>query len=102
MYFHSKRAELSNEVLTSSDENPDHHEVGVVEHSFEDINLIIDLSGSKHVEHLEEHKHVEDNGQMSRWGVGLHWSVDIITIEALDHTVHDVLSCPRLFGINWM
>ena len=102
MYFHSKRAELSNEVLTNSDEDPDHNEVGVVKHSFEDVDLIIDLSGGKHVEHLEEHKHVEYHGQMSGWGVVHQWSVNVLTIKALDHTIHDVYSVPPLLGSNWM
>lgn len=51
--------------LTSNNDEPDNDEHGVIADTFEDVNFVIDFSGTEHVEDLEEHKEIEDNGQVS-------------------------------------
>jgi hypothetical protein len=86
---------LSNEVLTSSDEDPDHNKVGVFKHSFEDVDLIIDLSGGKHVEDLEDNKNIENDSEMSRWSAVFERSVNVLSLESLHHTVHHIVRLRR-------
>ena len=59
--LHGKGTELNNGNLSNDDDDPDAHEHWVGEDAREDIDLIMDLSGSEHVEDLEKHEQVEHN-----------------------------------------
>lgn len=76
--------------LGDDNDDPDADEHDVSAHSLEDVEFIVDLSGGKHVEDLEEYEHVEDDGEMSRVGLFGEWLVDDFTLEIFHHTVEDV------------
>jgi len=48
--------ELRAENLNDDDNSPDNEECWVAEDAFEDVDLVVDLSGADHVEDLHEHK----------------------------------------------
>ena len=56
---------LGDNELTNHDDDPykDEHKVGV--NSFEDVKLVMNLSGANHVEDLEQHECVENEGQVT-------------------------------------
>lgn len=87
---------MNNENLTNNNDEPDSEEHAVGVDSLKEVEFVINLSGGEHVEDLEEHKEVEDNGHVSGWGVGFEETVDGVTIEVLDHAVHDVVTVPVL------
>lgn len=103
MNLKSPSTVLDNEELSKDDNKPDGHEHSVGEDTVENIKLVIDLSSSKHVPNLHEHEQVEDNGQVSRWSIGLEMSVDVSTVKALNHARDDVLTGPILSNLGvWM
>lgn len=75
--------------LSDKDDDPNTDEHGVTAHTFEDVEFVIDLSSSKHVEDLEEHEHVEDDREMSGVGGFSQWLIDDISLEVAHHTVED-------------
>jgi len=107
MDLHSPSSQDNHDDLSSDNGEPnsDEHSVGM--HSVEDVPFIIDLSSTEHVEDLEEHEQVENNGQMSGWSSSFEMSVEISTIKGLDHTVKDqfwavfhVLNSPLTKWVN--
>jgi hypothetical protein len=64
--FDCSSSEVDDDELTSSDDDPDdkvHHVLG---NSIEDVLFVIDFSGIKHVEDLNNDENVENVGEMSR------------------------------------
>lgn len=62
---HEHSKELDANDLEDNDNGPDSQECWVSKDSFENVNLVIDLSSTNHVEDLHENKHVEYNGQVT-------------------------------------
>lgn len=102
MHLKSPSSILNYEDLSEDNNEPNSHEHGICKDTIEDVNLIIDLSGTEHVEDLEKHEKVEYNGQVSRWSESLEVPVDILAIESLNHAADDILSIPFLNLWVWM
>jgi len=65
MNFHSLTSNLDDNELANNNNEPNTAEHRVGENTFENVDFVIDLSGSKHVENLEEYEDIEVNGQVS-------------------------------------
>lgn len=103
MDLKSPSSELDNEELSENNDDPDNHEHSIGEDSIEDVELVIDLSSAKHVKDLHQHKQVENDCQVARWGVPFEVSVDGSTVETLHHSTDDVFSGPILSNLwVWM
>lgn len=89
MDLHCPSSKNDHENLSSDNGKPNSDEHSVCVHSLHNVKFIIDLSSTEHVEDLEEHEQVENNGQMSGWSSSFEMSVKISTIKGLDHTVKD-------------
>jgi len=88
--------------MENADGNPNTHEHWVGGHILEDVKLIVDLSGSNHVEDLKDNKHIEHNSEMSGWSIVGEEFVDFRSIEVSDHTVHNGFVIPLSPHFNWM
>lgn len=60
---------MDDEILSCADDEPDNDEDLVGEHTFKDVNLILNLSSGNHVEDVQKDKYVKDNCEMSGWTV---------------------------------
>jgi len=58
-------SKLHQNDLNESDDGQDDQENGVLMDSLEYVELVVDLSGSNHVENLHEHKGVEHHSVVS-------------------------------------
>ena len=61
--------ELRQEDLDHENENPDEEEHLIFEKSFENIDFVVDLPGTDHVEDLHEHKGCEHDSHVSGWAI---------------------------------
>jgi len=91
MDAHGKASNEYDCNLTNEDDKDYSNEHEVSAQSLEDPKLIFDLSSSKHVEDLQEHKQVEDDCQVSGWGDLLECCIDWFSIKVFDHAVHNAL-----------
>ena len=89
MHFQGGSTQNHNENLTSTDGEPNSQEQWVLEDSFKDLDLVIDLSCAKHVEDLEEHKEIEDEGQVLRVSGQLEMSVHVFAVKALNSSIEN-------------
>mmetsp|Transcript_41235 Transcript_41235/g.62745 ORF Transcript_41235/g.62745 Transcript_41235/m.62745 type:complete len:202 (-) Transcript_41235:1946-2551(-) len=89
MNLHGPAADQDDKDLTDDDNEPHRDEHGVGEDALEDVDLIVDLTRSQHVEDLEEHEQVEDNGKVAGGGHRGKGLVDWFTVKALHHSVED-------------
>lgn len=56
---------MGTDDLEDNDDGPYSHKSWVGEHSFKNVELIIDFSGTDHVEDLHEDKKVEDDCEVT-------------------------------------
>lgn len=57
---------MNNPVLTEADNEPDYDKDLVITNSSKDVEFVINLSSSNHVEDIQQHKGVEDDSEVSR------------------------------------
>jgi len=65
MNLHSFSSNLDDDKLTDNNYEPNTTEHWVSENSLENVEFIINLSGSEHVEYLQEDEYIEVDCQMS-------------------------------------
>ena len=80
-------SELNDDELTNADDEVHSQEHSICEDAIEDVDFIIDLPGSNHVEDLHQHKNVEENGQMSGGSNVLEGSIHKISSKVLLRSV---------------
>jgi len=86
-------SELNDEEVDSNNDNPDKDESGVAEEVFEDVNFIVDLSGSNHVDNLEPDEQVEDEGHVTgSVTVGSKYGSIVVDLLVKFITIKEVLS----------
>jgi hypothetical protein len=56
---------LGDKELADQNDEPEQDEQNVGEHSSKDVKFIVNLTGSKHVENLHEHKGVEHESHVA-------------------------------------
>jgi hypothetical protein len=65
MHLQGGTTTLDDQELSNYNNNPNTNKHGICKESFKDVNLIINLSRSKHVENLEAHEQIEDDSHVS-------------------------------------
>jgi len=65
-HFEDHTSELSDADLEAENEEPDSHEDGVLKHSLEDVEFVMDLAGAEHVDDLEHHEGGEEESPVAR------------------------------------
>lgn len=56
---------LDDQEVDDNDDNPNDEESNVVEEALADVDLVVDLSGGKHVDNLEPDEQVENEGHVT-------------------------------------
>jgi len=84
MDTHSSLSKDDDQDLSEEDSEPNTKEQWVLEDSLKNVDFIIDLSSTEHVEDLKEHKEVEDEGQMSGWSLINEMFVHFLTTNTLN------------------
>jgi len=82
---HESSEELSAEDLDDNNDGPHDDEWRVGGDAWEDVHLVINLSGANHVEDLHENEQVEHHSQVSRWSVSIKELVHALTFSVFHH-----------------
>lgn len=65
--FEDNTCEFNNDGLSKDNDKPDNKEHWICEYTIENVFLIINLSGIKHVKYLHNDEYIENISHMSTW-----------------------------------
>lgn len=99
MDWHEPSEVLSTEDLNHKNNCPNNPESWVGADTTEDVDLVIDLSGTNHVENLHENEQVENDSKVSGWSDAIESLVHRLLLSVLLHSHKDVevSTIPLLF-----
>ena len=85
-------SELNDQEVDSNDDHPDDNEGRIIEEPSAEVELIMDLPGTNHVDDLEPNEEIEDEGHVAR-GVTVVGVLDnhvkFVTIQLVESTRED-------------